>query len=307
LLTLYALLLSSHCAAAQVRLDVKIEPEFLKQDFRKLRADLEASQPGLYLYTPKDSMDMIFDRIEASFTEALTPLGFYRRMAPLNKRLANLHTIFWPSEQYEKGTETGRSRLPLDVHWAEGKLYVLRNNSTKEVPQGSVIHSINGENADAVFQKLVDGTLRDGFNETYPVARASRYFGYYYDELIGAPEGFTLELTTPEGVEEKIDMPGLTASEIKANRYARYKRKFSQYGEDWETWIVDKEPALRFEVKGSVAILTLRTLSYWTIQGNGQKWEDFLNDAFAQLSSKNVSDLIIDVRNNHGGHDTSVC
>ncbi|HWA35878.1 MAG TPA: S41 family peptidase [Cyclobacteriaceae bacterium] len=56
-------------------------------------------------------------------------------------------------------------------------------------------------------------------------------------------------------------------------------------------------------MRSSTAILTLRTLHYWTIQANGQKWEDFLNDVFVQLEKNKITDLIIDMRNNHGGHD----
>jgi hypothetical protein len=281
----------------------KIAVALLKEDLRKFKSLLEASQIGLYLYTPKDTLDKVFARIDASLDVPMTPIEFHRKVAPLNKYLANLHTIFWPSADYEIGKETGTLRFPLDIYWDDGKMYVLRNNSGIDVPQGSVIRSVNGQNVTVLFQKMLDGVLRDGFNLTYPTTRLSRNFSYYYDVLIGAPEAFEIELTKPDGAQQTIRIPGMTATEIKKSREEKYGRRYSAYGEEWEAWIGEKEPALRLEIKSSTAVLTLRTLRYWTIEANGQKWEDFLSDVFVQLEKKQVTDLIIDMRNNHGGHD----
>ncbi len=287
----------------QSALDRKIAPSLLKEDLRKFKSTLEASQIGLYLYTSKDTLDKVFRRIETSLVVPMTAIEFHRKVAPLNKYLSNLHTIFWPSVEYETGKETGTLRFPLDIYWNEENMYVLRNNSSVEVLQGSIIRSINGVRAASVFQTMLDGVLRDGANLTYPTTRLSRNFSYYYDVLIGSPKAFEVELIDPQGVQQTITMPGMTSSEIKMNREARYGRRYSPYGEDWDSWIGDKQPALKLEVKSSTAVLTLRTLHYWTIQANGQKWEDFLDAAFIQLEKNKITDLIIDMRNNHGGHD----
>ena len=135
----------------------KISVELLKEDFKMLRNKLESSQPGLYLYTSKDSLDKIFGQMDSSLNEPMTSLEFFRRIAPLNKVLRNLHTLFWASEAYEKGTETNLPWFPLDVHWDDGRMYVLRNNSTKDnIELGSVIKSINGVSAEVVFNKLLE-------------------------------------------------------------------------------------------------------------------------------------------------------
>src|SRR6185295_1928328 len=88
----------------------KIAVKFLKEDFTILRNKIESSQPGLYLYTSKDSLDKIFDKIGASLNEPMTSIEFYRKIAPLNKHLRNLHTIFFASVAYEEGIETGLPR-----------------------------------------------------------------------------------------------------------------------------------------------------------------------------------------------------
>src|SRR5688572_12282263 len=72
-------------------LNAKIPVEHLKTDLRTLQKTLASSQPGLYLYTSEDSLNKIFNKIESSFTEPLTSIEFFRRIAPLNGILKNLH------------------------------------------------------------------------------------------------------------------------------------------------------------------------------------------------------------------------
>jgi hypothetical protein len=216
-----------------------------------LRTKLESSQPGLYLYTPKDSLDKIFNDIETSLSEPMTSLEFFRKVAPLNKRLRNLHTRIWASAAYEKATETALSRFPLDIYWHDNRMYVLRNNSTDQnIVEGSILKSINGEDASTVFQIILDHRVRDGFNDTYVVAQASRNFSFYYAQLIGTPKTFTLELTSPDGAAQKIDLPGVTGTQINESRVSKYKRKYSQHNEDWDAWINEKKRALNLEIKG---------------------------------------------------------
>jgi hypothetical protein len=52
--------------------DDKIDVKLLKEDFNTLRNKLESTQLGLYLYTPKDSLDKVFDRMASSLNEPIT-------------------------------------------------------------------------------------------------------------------------------------------------------------------------------------------------------------------------------------------
>jgi C-terminal processing protease CtpA/Prc len=304
---IFACIVFSGFAKAQTLRDTlnrKFSVEHLREDFKVLRNKLESSQPGLYLYTPKDSLDAIFDNIEASLTEPLTSIEFFRKIAPLNKFLRNLHTRLWPSTAYEKAMETEMPRFPIDIHWRDGRIYVLRNHSNDErIPEGTIITSINGESAEAVFTKLLDCRVRDGFNESYAIAQASRNFSFYYAQLIGTPEIFVLELISEAGANLTVEINAVKASQIHESRASKYKRKYSQYSEDWDTWIAAKEPALRFEQKDEMAILTVKTFYLPIIEQNGQNYEEFFKRSFDQLINSNTKHLVIDLRNNHGGTD----
>lgn len=300
---LLCVLLLHLTASAQSKTDEKIPVKHLREDFTLLRNKLKSAQLGLYLYTSEDSMNRIFDKIFASLNEPMTSIEFYRRIAPLNKALRNLHTIFWASSAYQNGIETGLPRFPLDVHWDEGRMYVLRNHSLQNIVPGSVVKRINNEDIKVIVDRILESTIRDGFNETYPIARASRDFGSYYAQLIGTPDTFMVEVITPDGAEQNVKLPGLTMTEINSSRIKKYNRRYSQYGEDWEAWMKEGYPALRFEMQGDVAILTIRSLSTYVIQGSGQDYREFITGTFNQLQTNKTTNLIIDLRNNHGGHD----
>ncbi len=286
-----------------VKANEKLSAELLKEDLDVLRNKLESSQPGLYLYTTKDSMDRIFSGIRNSIVEPMTSLEFYRKIAPLNGILRNLHTRFWPTAQLEKTLGEDSSRFPFDIYWNEHKMYILRNHSTENILPGSVVKKINGERAEKVFQQILDCRVRDGFNESYPQAQASRNFSFYYAQLIGTPKTFNVELTTPDGITKELEVQGATGIEIDKSRVSKYSRKYAEYSEDWDAWIANKEPALRLELKEDVAIMTVRIFYLPDIEANGQDYRAFFKKSFSQIIARGTKHLIIDLRNNHGGSD----
>lgn len=282
----------------------KIPIALLKEDFRMLRDKLESSQPGLYLYTAKDSLSKIFEGMEAQIQAPMTSLEFFQLVAPLNRVLRNLHTRFWPSAEYEKATETDLPRFPLDIYWHQGHMYVLRNHSADAtILPGAEIIAINGQAAESVFQKILDCRVRDGYNETYPVAQASRNFSYYYAQLIGTPELFRLELKQEGGAQTVKEINAVKVLVIHTSRSEKYKNKYAAYSEDWDAWIAKKEKPLQMEMRGNVAVMTLRTFYLPIIEESGQDYIEFFKESFAMLEKSKTKHLIIDLRNNHGGSD----
>lgn len=273
--------LPGHAQTLLDSLNSKIPIEFLREDLNTLQEKLESSQPGLYLYTSKDSLDKLFNAIDSSFTEPLTSIEFFRRVAPLNGILKNLHTRLWPSVAFEKAEETVLPRFPLDIYWLNDTMYVLRNHvNNTTIEDGSIIKSINGVSSKDIFYTILDCRVRDGFNQSYPIAQASRNFSFYYAQSIGTPERFRLELTTPDGSDKTIAVDAVKASQIHNSRATRYERKYCEYSEDWDSWIARKEPALRFEITNQFAILTVKTFYLPIIEGNGQHYEAFFNTSF---------------------------
>jgi C-terminal processing protease CtpA/Prc len=57
------------------------------------------------------------------------------------------------------------------------------------------------------------------------------------------------------------------------------------------------------EMKGNVAIMSVRTFYLPAIEDGGQNYEEFFRKSFAEIAANRTKNLIIDLRNNHGGSD----
>lgn len=275
----------------------------LRNDFLLLRNKLEASQPGLHLYIKQDSLSKIFDSILSSLDKPMTAMEFYHHIAPINSVLRNLHTEIEPPRFFYEAMENS-PRFPFDIIRIGEEIFILRNNSLDEsIIPGTIINSINGTDAVKIFNELLMYTVRDGFNETYPNAQVSRNFKTLYAQHYGTPANFFLDVTIPDGSTRKVQIQGLTLSEIGMNRTSRYNGKYSQHSGDWDAWASKKEPALAIDMKEDVAIMTVRTFYVPIIQNNGQNFENFFSKSFNEIISRKIRHLIIDLRNNHGGSD----
>jgi len=285
--------------------DDYLSTDQLKEDFESLRNKIETSQPGLYLYTSKDSLDRIFDTIAESLARPMTSIEFYRKISIVNKYIRNLHTRIWPSENFSKLLKTTLPRFPFDIYWENNTMFVLQNNSLNETIEfGTIIKSINGEAAKVIFQELLDTRYRDGFNTTYPHAMVTRLFSLYYGRHIGTPASFLMELISPDGTTQKVVIQGLMHNEIKTNRLNRYQGKYSKFTEDWNSWIAEGEPALRLDIQKNFATMTIRTFYHPIIAENGQKnYQKFFDKSFDRIIDSNVKHFIIDLRDNLGGDD----
>ena len=67
----------------------KYSREDLQKDYSLLRNILEKKHPSLYWYTPKDSMDLYFERGYESIADSMTELQFgWTILAPLTSAIA---------------------------------------------------------------------------------------------------------------------------------------------------------------------------------------------------------------------------
>src|SRR5215213_3970561 len=74
---IFLLLFFSSCAVTKnFDPNRKYAPNQLKSDYTLFRNILEKEHPGLYWYTPVDSMNYYFDRGEKMLNDSLTETGF---------------------------------------------------------------------------------------------------------------------------------------------------------------------------------------------------------------------------------------
>jgi len=295
---LFILLIISNLSAQNIEKTYErlISPTELKEDLALLKYNLETVHAGLYLYNDKETIDAQFAKIESELTEPMNSLAFHRKLVSLNKIIGNGHTDFDVSESYHNATQKGLPRFPIDIYRDQGELFVVRNMSdNKDIEAGWKIMSINGRNANEVFQELADARGRDGQNETGPEAYINSRFSLAYAFYYGTPDNYEMEFVDKTGKVQAITMEGLSLDRIKANRKLRYDY-------DARSWYKRGLPGLSLEIKGNkTAVLTIRTFSASIIKKTGEKTEKFMQAAFEEIEASGIEHLIIDMRGNGGG------
>ena len=275
--------------------DKKYPVAELKKDLAILKEQLELNHIGLYTYTSKSEMDQYFQQLEASIITPMTDIEFLRLIFPLNAKIANGHTSLIPSGTYFKTARNKWKLLPLEVYWDQDQLYVVQDHSEKHlIKEGSIIKTINGKDATQLFKKLADTFWRDGYNKTAPNAYLTDRFALYYAFLIDIPTTFNLEIINPEGEVNTIELKAQTLATSKKIKEKRYGIK--------ESWLRTNTPALELSINNNIATMTIRSFDKAIKKLKKQKFKKFYKDAFTKIKGAGVEHLIIDIRDNSGGH-----
>jgi hypothetical protein len=141
-------MLACSCAVQRSRArSTKLAPQPCRPDFALFRAILEEDHPGLYWYTPKDSMDLAFEQGRAALTDSLTEPAFRNVLNLVLSRIRCGHTTSMPSQAYLKSRDTLRNRFfPLVLKLWPDTAIITQNLSRKDsiVTRGAILTSIDG-------------------------------------------------------------------------------------------------------------------------------------------------------------------
>ncbi|MDB5036052.1 MAG: peptidase [Chlorobi bacterium] len=271
-------------------------PAQLRQDFELFRRSLEGAHPGLYRYTTKPRFDSLFGNAALRLDSAMTEREFlYGILKPLVVDIRDQHTVIRASDRYENERDRNGIFLPLEFRYTAGDLYLYKNYSRDSaLPVGARILSINGTPARRIIETLLTSITADGTNLTAKYHELGEYFQGLYHNAIARPDSFRMEMlnrtTGRRSIVTIAALPLRTIGEIRAGRYGT----------------ADQIPAaalhpLEMRVDGSIAILTLRTFDDQIIEFAGTRFSLFIDSAFAAIRDLSVRDVVIDLRDNHGG------
>ena len=266
-------------------------PKELKKDFRILKECLEKSHAGLYTYTSKAELDQAFEQINLALEHPMTSIKFYRKITPLLKLIGNGHTNFYPPSEYRKAINSYLPRFPFALYQRADTIYILRNVSKdKSIVEGTILKSINGESAIEVFQELADNLTRDAENNSWPMAKVAGDFSGYYAFFKGTPKQFEIEILDKNGNLQERTIEGLTAAEIMKISNKKYPKE----NKKWKPF--------SFKIENEIGILDIKSFSLPTIKKHDLNYKKYFQKVFSELKTKQISTLIIDIRNNGGGY-----
>lgn len=287
------------CSIAQKKSIVKelYSPEELKQDLSVLKNSLEEGHPGLYLFKSKVQIDSLFEVYSSSITRQVTNREFMIMLCKVIAQIGDGHLRVVPPKIKLDSLDEGETAIPFGAYYTDNKLYVQRNYSTLSDQDflGAEIVAINGHSVTEFVAEFVSIFPSDGHNITrkYRMLSSSRYLTRYFFMLYGYTETYEVQyISQGDNVVKTSKLQGLIYDNLFELRKERYPLAESEKPAEFS---IDKAK--------STAYLRITTFDKGEFRSNKMDFEKFLEASFKEIELNNISNLILDVRNNGGGTD----
>ncbi len=278
----------------------KIPKQALQADFLTFRHILEEGHPGLYWYTPKDSIDYYFDVTYAMITDSMTEQKFRPLLSYLLSKIQCGHTSARYSKKYSSYLDTARQQqFPLSIKLWDDTAVVYANLNWRDsvLKKGTIVTGIDDRPIsfyrDSLFQFLsMDG---HGIINKYQTLSNLGSFSGWYRNIFGLTPRFKINYLDSSEKERTVFIPVFdpqkdTTRDTLLINYKKTDRKERRQN--------SRAAVRNLELdKGtSTAYLTLNTF----IRGRGLT--TFIRKSLRRVRSHQMNNLVIDVRNNGGGN-----
>lgn len=272
----------------------------LRKDYSLLRKIMEKHHPSLYWYTPRDSMNHVFDTYYQLINDSMTRQQFgFKILAPVTTAVHCGHTSFnYPPAYSKRLKEYTNPSFPLFVKiW--GDTMVVTSNLNKNdstLKRGTLITSINGLTATQLADTMFQFMPADGYSENVNYIRLSAAFPYYHRNILGLSKHYQVNYIDSAGQQQTISVPVFDPSAdsiltefIKTrNKQARPPRH-----QDEEPW--ENIRSLSIDTAHQLAIMKVHSF------GGKGRLPSFFRRSFHLLRKKDIPNLVIDLRANGGG------
>lgn len=275
----------------------------LKEDFAVFKNTLTTIHPGIYRYNTPESLEKDFAELEAKLNKPTAEGDFLILISQIANKIKCGHTYANPynqSDNLKKAIFNQKNYLPFYFKIIDGKMIITANAASKNISIGSEITKINGVAVKEIIEKLLTVTKADGNStiehrinsidltrseaETY--ALFDLYFPLFFpvnDEIYDIEAtGFTTKKTAT------FSVLAMTKPERTAEMAKRYGAT-PTYDDGWKFEIQDN----------STGYLKIDNSITWRLKTI--KFKEFLANTFAELRTKKIKNLIIDLRSNGGG------
>ncbi len=300
------LFLATSCAVQKNRTTTKkYAIQQVQSDYDLFRNIIEDGHPGLYWYTPKDSMDQYFAAGRSMLQDSMTELQFRTVLSYVAAKLRCGHTAIRASKSFSRQGDSLRTQLfPLNFKLWKDTAVVTSNISRKDsfIKRGMLVTAIDGRPMQQIVDSLFQYLSGDGYNLTHKYQTLSNrgtfnalypaVFGYktrynisYIDSVAQAKAAVVSIYTPPK--DDSASRKEELLKPAKISRGERKKREllFSR--------------SVQTDTSMSTAFMGLHT---FTKPG---KLRPFFRSSFKELRKRRTKNLVIDLRGNGGGSVTN--
>lgn len=278
----------------------KIPASKLKEDLSLLKKILEANHPSLYWYTPKDSVDFYFSEVMQSITDSLTENQFKAKTAWLVSTIKCGHTSVRSSKAYNDYTATHKTaRFPLLIKtWSDSLIFLgSLNRQDTLFKRGTVITSIENYSNRVLLDSMFRFICTDGDGNNFKSQAVSFNFPQYYSYAFPLKDSFAVRYIDSSGTEKQtyvqINKPAVDTGKQRKRLPREEQHKTSR--KEIKQMILASKRSMIYDSANHLAYMRLATFS-------GGRLRSFFKESFKELKQNNISNLVIDLRENSGGN-----
>jgi hypothetical protein len=296
----FVLLLYSCATTKNYDPQKKYAPQQLQQDYALLRNILETKHPSLYWYTPKDSMDMYFEKYYNAIKDSMTEQQFgWKVIAPLTDKIHCGHTSFGRSKAYNKWVADKKfPSFPLFLKCWNDTMAVTNNLNRKDsiLKRGTLITSVNGIKNAELTKIMFNYMTEDGYANNVNYIRLSGNFPYYHRNIFGVSKTYAVSYLDSTGTEKKINIPvfDLPADSNKKIRPLIVIKKEKKDKKETRQKKLQDIRSLAIDTANNTAIVTINTFSSGTLRR-------FFRQTFRYIKKTGIDHVVLDIRSNGGG------
>lgn len=264
-------------------LKLSFPAEELKSEFRELINKLKKFHPRLYSYTSEDTFNLEVSQILSELNKEMTLEEYYLEIAPLVASVKCSHTGIRLPAAYQIYLEESGNFFPMKVFVRDKKAYCLSTPGNPDVGvyPGSEVLVINHRPVSEIIEELLSVIPSEGNCMTTKYQELNRDFHRYF-HLLDQSELFLVEFSSSDS-EVSIELEACSYSTVRPHGASPLPlQPFS------------------FKMKANPEIGMLE-LSSFGIR-NMDKYFTFLDSTFRIMKNAKVPNLVLDLRDNQGGH-----
>lgn len=298
----FALIWSSQSISQSTVYRENIPIDELQKDFEVLKKVLQNYHPGLYRYQDEATIDEHFDKLQLELNRAFSTKEFYLILSRFTAQLKCGHTFcsyYNQNKDIQERIFNLDDKVPFTFSLFEKQMFIDKNLSEENFDDGSQIISINAIPVSLIIDSLLLYSKGDGNNDGKRLIDLELTgFGEYetfdiYFPLLFPPNNsiYDLEIRSKgEKITQKIKVKTIGRAERLDLIEKKYGPQPKTYDDLWKFKVLNEKTALLQLGSFVTDKLTI-------------DWRKFLSNAFDEVKSKNITNLIIDIRGNEGGDD----
>lgn len=255
--------------------------EELRTDLAFLYLNLKKYHPQLYAHTSKDLMDILVEKLKTQIDTSYTAKEFYMLATAVTDAVHCSHTGVKLPIAYQKSEIEFGNYFPLSLYFSNGKAFYVSGLSTgaDSIKPGEEIISINNMAVDKIIAQTFLFIPSEGYNTSTKYNVLNKKFNELFYLLADSQE-FVITFKT-QGTVKSVKVPASSFKELHLDVKTTETKVDYQY--------LDKMSA------GMIQVPTFGIK-------NMDRYFYRLDSIFKDLQTRKAKNLILDLRDNQGGH-----